>query len=112
MKETFTRRTLVSGAFYAAALLPALGVIATSEAAATLEPLSPNDPQAKAFSFSNDTAKVDAAANPTHKADQACANCAQFVAPAGAATGGCNIFPGKSVPKNGWCKAWVKKPGT
>ncbi|MGA2777945.1 MAG: high-potential iron-sulfur protein [Steroidobacteraceae bacterium] len=112
MKETLSRRTLVSGAFYAAALIPALGVIGSSQAAAALTPLDPNDGQAKAFAFTNDTTKVDAAANPSHKAEQSCANCAQFVAAAGAATGGCNLFPGKSVPKNGWCKAWVKKPGT
>jgi len=23
----------------------------------------------------------------------------------------CNIFPGKLVSANGWCSAWVKKPG-
>jgi hypothetical protein len=111
MKETLSRRTLVSGAFYAAALIPALGVIGSSQAAPMLAPLDPKDPQAKALNFSTDTTKVDAAANPSHKPDQTCANCAQFVAAAGAATGGCNLFPGKSVPKDGWCKAWVKKPG-
>ncbi len=107
MKETLSRRMLVSGAFYAAALIPALGMIGPAEAAASLPPLDPNDPMAKNFSYATNSAKVDAAANPTHKADQTCASCAQFVA----ATSGCNIFPGKSVQKNGWCKAWVKKPG-
>ncbi len=107
MKETLSRRTLVGGAFCAAALIPALGLISSAEAAA-LPPLEPSDPMAKNFSYAVDTTKVDAAANPSHKADQTCATCAQFVA----ATSGCNIFPGKSVQKNGWCKAWVKKPGT
>jgi hypothetical protein len=110
MKQTFSRRTLVSGAFCAVALIPALGVISTSEAAPALVPLDPSDPTAKSFGYLNDTTKVDASAYPSHKADQVCSNCAQFVAMAGAATGGCNVFPGKSVQKNGWCKVWAKKP--
>jgi hypothetical protein len=101
MKQTFSRRTVVSGAFCAVALIPALGVISTSEAAPALQPLDQNDPMAKSFGYLNDTTKVDAGAYPSHKADQVCSNCAQFVAMAGAATGGCNVFPGKSVQKNG-----------
>ncbi|HMD73728.1 MAG TPA: high-potential iron-sulfur protein [Steroidobacteraceae bacterium] len=108
MKETFSRRTLVSGAFYAAALIPALGVIGSATAAPALPQLDPNDAMAKNFAYATDTTKVDAAANPGHKPDQTCVTCSQYIA----ATGGCNIFPGKSVQKNGWCKAWVKKPGT
>jgi len=24
---------------------------------------------------------------------------------------GCNIFPGKAVSPDGWCKVWTLKPG-
>jgi len=58
-----------------------------------------------------DATKVVAAANPTYKPTQKCANCAQFQGKPGDATGGCNIFAGKSVPQGGWCMVWVQKTG-
>jgi len=76
-----------------------------------LAPLDPADPSAKALGYVTNTAKVDAAANPTHKPDQTCGNCAQFQGKPGDAEGGCNIFAGKSVARTGWCKVWAKKPG-
>jgi hypothetical protein len=35
----------------------------------------------------------------------------QYTGKAGAASGPCNIFPGKDVAAAGWCKVWVLKPG-
>jgi hypothetical protein len=108
MKDFVTRRELMNGMLCAAAALPALAVWSPRAHAAGLTPLDANDPAAKALGYTGDSAKVDAAANPTHKTDQSCGNCAQFVE----ATGGCNVFPGKSVPKTGWCKVWAKKAGS
>lgn len=105
MNKTMTRRTIVSGAVCAAAFIPALSLVGSRRAAAALPALDPNDPAAKALGYTTDTSKVDAAANPTHKAEQSCASCAQYVA----ATEGCNLFPGKSVVKTGWCKVYAKK---
>ena len=111
MQTKISRRTLVKGAIAAGAIIPAMGLVDTA-AAAALPPLSDADPQAKALGYVADTTKVDAKANPTHKPEQKCGNCAQFQGKAADASGGCNIFAGKSVNANGWCKVWAKKPGT
>lgn len=111
MTQDISRRTLLQQAICAAAIIPALGLRASGAVAAPLAPLDPNDPSAKALGYVANTAKVDAAANPTHKPDQSCGNCAQFQGKPGDAEGGCNIFPGKSVARGGWCKVWAKKAG-
>ncbi len=110
MSHSFSRRTLINRALLAAAAVPLVRFGLSTAAAADLAPLDPNDPSAKALGYAADSAKVDAAANPMHKAEQACANCAQYRGKAGDASGGCNIFPGKSVSAKGWCKVWAKKP--
>jgi len=109
MKHVISRRTLLNQALLAAAIIPAVRM-GTAHAAAA--PLDPMDPAAKSLGYAVDSSKVDAAANPTHKADQTCATCAQYQGKAGDAEGGCTIFPGKSVAAKGWCKVWAKKPGT
>jgi hypothetical protein len=111
MQTKISRRTLVKGALAAGAIIPAMGMINNASAAA-MPALDPADPQAKALGYVADTTKVDAKANPTHKPEQKCVNCAQFQGKAGDASGGCNIFAGKAVSANGWCKVWAKKPGT
>jgi len=110
MQTKISRRALVKGAIVAGAAIPALGLM--DAAVAAPGNLDVNDPQAKALGYIEDTTKVDAKANPTHKPDQHCANCAQYTGKAADARGGCNIFAGRLVTKNGWCKVWVKKPGT
>jgi hypothetical protein len=100
--------------------LLSLGAIATlaggrmpaaNAAAAALVPLTSADPTAQALGYTDDSSKVDAAANPTHKPDQKCSSCVQYQGKPGDARGGCNIYAGKSVSANGWCKVWAKKPG-
>jgi hypothetical protein len=112
MQNNISRRTLIQGGLLAGALLPALGLVgrAALAAGAELPPLDPNDPTAKALGYVTDTSKVDAAANPTHKATQKCGTCAQFQGKAGEARGGCNVFAGHSVGAGGWCKVWAQKP--
>lgn len=109
MQHKISRRAIIKGGLMAGALLPALELICNSAAAADLPALQPDDPTAMALGFVSDTSKVNATVNPTHTAEQKCINCAQFVGKAGDARGGCNIFPGKSVPAGGWCKVWAKK---
>jgi hypothetical protein len=110
MQSRISRRSLVKGGLIAGAIVPVLGIASRIAQAAALPPLDPNDPTAKALGFAPDSTKVDAAANPTHKATQKCGTCAQFQGKPGDASGGCNIFVGHSVPQGGWCKVWAQKP--
>jgi High potential iron-sulfur protein len=112
MQNKISRRALVKGGLIAGALAPAWGMMANTATAADLTPLDPNDPVAKGMGFSTDTTKVDPGANPTHKPNQKCGNCAQFQGKAGDAAAACTIFPGHTVPQGGWCRVWVQKPGT
>jgi hypothetical protein len=110
MQNRFTRREIVRGALIAGAVVPTLDLIggATLAAAENPSPLDPNEPTAVTLGFINDTSKVDAAANPTHSANQNCANCEQFLGKKGELRGGCVLFPGRTVPAIGWCKVWRK----
>lgn len=109
-ERDMTRRRVLKATLLGAAL-PAIPFLSAAEAAAPLVALDPNDAQAKALGYVTDTTKVDAKANPTHKPDQTCARCAQFVGAPKDKSGGCKIFPGKSVAGAGWCKVYVLKPG-
>jgi len=88
-----------------------MALVGKGAQAAELTPLDPNDPLAKSLDFTNDASKVNAGANPTFKAGQRCATCAQFQGKTGDAKGPCAIFPGHSVPAGGWCKVWAQRSG-
>ena len=109
MDKTISRRAILKGGLIAGALVPALGLMSNGIAASALPPLDTKDATASALGYVEDTTKVDDKANPTHKNDQRCDTCAQFKANAGESRGTCNIFPGKTVANNGWCKTWSKK---
>jgi hypothetical protein len=86
---------------------------AAPAAGGALPLLNPAEPAAKALGYVEDTKKVDAKANPTWKAEQKCNNCLQWADKnRKAPTAKCNLFPGKMVKAEGWCKVWVKAPGT
>jgi high potential iron-sulfur protein len=108
MQHKISRRAMVKSGLIAGALVPAIGLISNTAMADSLTPLDPNDAMAKSLSFTTDASKVSASANPTFKAGQKCATCAQYQG-GSAATGGCNIFAGHSVPAGGWCKVWAAK---
>lgn len=109
MQRKLSRRSLVKGGLIAGALLPAVGLLSRTAAAAGLPPLDPSDPTAKALGFVADATKVDSKTHPTFKAGQKCGTCAQFQGKAGDATAACTIFAGKSVPQGGWCQVWAQK---
>lgn len=109
MENTISRRAILKTGLAVGALVPALGLMTSTAGAADLPPLDANDPTAKALGYVTDTTKVDDKANPTHKPDQKCNNCAQYKGAVSDARGACNIFVGKSVPAAGWCKTWAKK---
>jgi hypothetical protein len=104
------RRALLKGVVIGAAGLPAMLRTGESSAAAAAA-LDPNDPQAKALGYAADTAKVDGAANPTHKADQRCGRCAQYQGKAGSGSAPCAIFGGKIVSEKGWCRVYALRAG-
>ena len=109
MSESMTRREALTALATAAG---ALAVTATARAAdaKALPHLSPTDPTAQALSYFEDGSKVDAKAFPTYKPEQRCNNCLQLTGKPGDAWRPCNLFPGKLVNANGWCKVYIKKP--
>ena len=55
------------------------------------------DPQAAALGYKADASKVDKAKYAKYAAGQECDNCALFQGKAGAASGGCSLFPSKQI---------------
>ena len=111
MSKSLDRRTMLKAALLGSAALPLM--LRTDHAQAAAQPLvDVNDPVAKSLGYVTDTAKVNAAENPTHKPTQKCSNCVQFQGKVTDKQGACNLFPGKDVVGPGWCKVWAQKPGT
>jgi len=65
------------------------------------EKVAADDPTAKALNYVENS-KVEGSN---------CANCMYVSGEAGQDYRPCALFPGKVVSANGWCSAWVKKPG-
>ena len=110
MQHEISRRELMKSGLLAGALAPVIALVGNDARAAELTPLDPNDPLAKSLNFTADASKVSASANPTFKAGQKCATCAQYQGKAGEATAACTIFAGHTVPAGGWCKVWAQRP--
>lgn len=109
-ENRFDRRTIIKGALAGLASLPAAGLIRDAVAQGDVPKLDESDPQAKALAYVHDASKVDPAKTPQFKEGSNCANCLQIQGKDGDEWRPCNIFPGKLVHANGWCKVWVAKP--
>jgi High potential iron-sulfur protein len=109
-EQPLNRRTVLKGALAGLAALPGIAVMERAAAQAAPVRLDEKDAAAVALGYIHDATKVEAAKNPTYKAGQNCANCLQIQGKAGEAWRGCNLFPGKQVNANGWCRVWVQKP--
>lgn len=111
----YDRRTVLKGALAGLALPAAAGLIGKAAAQANPQAGPPHldekDPLAVAMGYVHDAKKVDATKVPQFKAGSHCANCLQLTGKDGDTWRPCNIFPGKLVNKDGWCKVWVQKPG-
>lgn len=91
------------------ALLGAMGAAVVPELThAAPVNLTEDDPMAKALGYHENATKVDPKAFPTFKPTQKCSTCLQLQAGSGDHRP-CNIFPGKLVHVDGWCKVWVQK---
>jgi hypothetical protein len=109
-EKLLRRRDVVKTALLGVVAIPVASLcMRPVNAAAPANALDEKDPQAKALGYVQDAAKVDVKTNPTFKPGQSCVNCLQLTGKAGDAFRPCNLFPGKLVNTNGWCKAWVKK---
>lgn len=110
MTDSFTdRRHFLKGllATAAVAALPA----SLPARAADLPKLAVDDPTAKALGYVASAGKLDAAKEAAFKKGSTCGNCALYQA--AQEKGGfapCAAFPGKTVAKAGWCRAWAAKP--
>jgi hypothetical protein len=105
------RRTLLKSALAGLVALPAAGLIGEAAAQGAAPHLDEKDPMAVAMGYVHDASKVDASKNPQYKAGSKCHNCVQLVGKEGDEWRPCNIFAGKLVHKDGWCKVWTLKPG-
>lgn len=103
------RRRLTLVALTGAVVPPAMNLVGVrTSRAADLPHLSTDDPQAKGLSYVHDAA--EAKGHSTYREGAHCANCQQWKG-GEAEWGGCNIFPGKAVNRDGWCTAWVAAQG-
>ena len=93
----------VGSAFAGTALLTA-----RVPAAESLPHLSASDPAASALHYTDEASEVDPAKDPTHMAGAMCGNCKLYQG-GNAASGPCQLFPGKSVSSQGWCMGHQKK---
>jgi len=102
---------LIAGAAGAASYTAAKPPPAAGPPPATgpLPHLVPTDPLAIALSYHESARTVDAVKFPTYKPDQKCGSCMQLNGKAGDPWRPCNLFPGKLVNAEGWCKVWLKK---
>ncbi len=120
MKKNLTRREalaslgLVAGTLVAARGAnaadpkPAAGAQPTA-AAGPLPHVLLTDPLAVALSYHESAKTVDVAKFPMYKPEQKCANCLQIKGVDGEAWRPCNLFPGKLINAEGWCKVYIKK---
>jgi hypothetical protein len=105
------RRTLLKTAIAGLVALPAAGLIREASAQAGPPHLDEKDPLAVSMGYVHDAKKVDPAKSPQYKPGAKCSNCVQLTGKEGDAWRPCNLFPGKLVNSEGWCKVWVLKPG-
>ena len=101
MSGEISRRQLFLKVIVTGACLPVLDQLAWASAAGNLKPLDTKDAAASALGFVTDAST--AGSNPLYKKGQKCASCAHFLGQPTDATGGCNIYAGRSVPAS--CKA-------
>jgi hypothetical protein len=109
MPHAISRRHLIQRILATTALIPALNCVANGAQTEGLKPLDTKDSAASALGFVTDASS--AGSNPMYKKGQHCASCAHYLGQTSDATGGCNIYPGRSVPANGWCAGWSARPG-
>lgn len=110
-KSPLDRRTLLRTALAGLVALPAAGLVREAAAQGAAPRLDEKDSLAIALGYVHDATKVDANKVPQYKPGTKCSNCVQLIGKEGDQWRSCNLFPGKLVNADGWCKVWVVKPG-
>jgi hypothetical protein len=105
------RRTLLKNTLVGLAALPAAGLVREAAAQGSAPHLEEKDSLAVAMGYVHDASKLDPNKVPQFKPGSKCVNCVQLTGKEGDEWRPCNLFPGKLVNANGWCKVWVIKPG-
>jgi len=105
------RRTLLKNALAGLVALPAAGLIRDAAAQESAPHLDEKDPLAVAMGYVHDASKLDPNKVPQYKPGMKCSNCVHLTGKEGDEWRPCNLFPGKLVNANGWCKVWTIKPG-
>jgi hypothetical protein len=106
MSQSFSRRDALKGIAIVVGAAGAASSVRVAHADAAPH-LSPTDPTAQALGYHETAKGLDPKEFPTYAAGQMCSTCAQSGGTGPWRT--CNIFAGKLVAENGWCKVWVKK---
>lgn len=75
----------------------------------SLPMLEETEAAAVSLGYVKDASRADKAKFKSYVAGNQCSNCALYLGRPGDASGGCKVFPGKSVMAQGWCSAWVRK---
>jgi High potential iron-sulfur protein len=99
-----SRRGLLKNVALGIVLVPITMAPLRAANAADAPLVSADDPTAKALKYASDASKAADA-----KPGSTCANCKLYQGAVGAAQGGCQLFPGKSVKATGWCISWTAK---
>jgi hypothetical protein len=111
MRESLSRRDVLKEFVLSIAAAGALRAAPGSERATPmLMPLSPSDPNAVFLAYHEDAKTVDPDDFPTYQPGQSCSTCVHADGDDGQSWLYCNLFRGKLVAANGWCKAWATKP--
>ncbi len=112
-----SRRSFLKIAGLTIATLPAASSLLGSMAQAADPALvKDSDPLPKSLGFCSNADKPTAQCKDRKakdKKDQYCHNCQLYTKLSGDGAkevGKCLLMPTNSVPTNGWCKSWVKKP--
>lgn len=98
MSYSLSRRRLLQNLTLGVPLLP----IGAAAVAADAPLLSPDAKEAKAVQYIEDASQAKGRAP-----GSTCANCGLYEGHAGAPTGPCKIFAGKTVKAAGWCSSWA-----
>jgi hypothetical protein len=109
-ESRYDRRTLLKNVLVGMSVVSAASLARAAQAQGGPPKLDEKDTLAVSLGYVHDAKKVDPNKVPQYKPGSTCANCVQLVGKEGEEWRPCNLFPGKVVNANGWCKVWAPKP--